>query len=287
MKKALGRVAKSMATVLLVGESGTGKSMLATLVHQASPRAAGPFVRLDCTCHGDALIDSLLFGHRRGAFTGAVDQQKGLLEAAQGGTLFIDEISELPLALQGKLLTILEEGTFRIVGATKLSVADVRLIVATNKDLNGLAASGQFRRDLLYRLGELRINIPTLREHIEDVPPLAENLLATLCAQHSVVKRLSPLAIQALASYSWPGNVRQLKKVLERAVVLGESVLISVSDLGVADGGEEQPQRLSDLEREYIVRILGLTAGNKSKAAKLLGLKRSTLYSRLAALGLH
>jgi DNA-binding NtrC family response regulator len=245
-------------------------------------------VRLDCTCHGDALIDSLLFGHRRGAFTGAVDQQKGLLEAAQGGTLFIDEISELPLALQGKLLTILEEGTFRIVGTTKLCVADVRLIVATNKDLKELAASGQFRQDLLYRLGEVKINIPALRDHLEDVPALANSLLAALCTQHSVVKRLSPLAIQALGSCPWPGNVRQLKKVLERAVVLGESVLICVSDLGlVEDGGEEQPQRLSDLEREHILRILGLTAGNKSKAAKLLGLKRSTLYSRLTALGLH
>jgi DNA-binding NtrC family response regulator len=288
MKSSLRRVASTAATVLLVGETGTGKSMLAGLIHKASSRARGPFVRLDCTCHGDALIDSLLFGHRRGAFTGAVDHQEGLITAAEGGTLFIDEISELPIGVQGRLLTLLEERTFRMVGTPTLKTADVRVIVATNKQLDEEVNAGRFRQDLLYRLGEVTVTLPPLREHLEDIPDLADVLLARLCMQHGRSRRLSGAARRALSAYPWPGNVRQLRKVIERAVVLGESTIIAPSDLGLGlDKTDGQAHNLMDVQRQHIARVLSLTGGNKSRAARLLGVKRSTLYSRLQALGLH
>jgi DNA-binding NtrC family response regulator len=289
VRSTLARVARVDATVLILGESGTGKTFLANLIHEGSARRAGPFVRFDCTCHEEGLMESLLFGHRRGAFTGAVMERKGLVELATGGTLLIDEVADLPLALQGKLLTILEEGTYRPVGGTVVEKANVRFLVATNKSLEAEVRDGRFREDLFFRLGALKIVIPSLRGRSEDIPHLAATCLAMCNARFGTAKRLAASAWAVLARQQWPGNVRELQKVIERAIVLSDGDEIHAHDLGLEQAVERQAdtvRTLDDVERDYIVHVLTTVAGNRSRAARLLGMKRTTLYSRMAALGI-
>jgi two-component system NtrC family response regulator len=285
VRELISRVAPTDSTVLLLGESGTGKEVAARAVHRLSRRAAGPFIVLHAGAVPESLFESELFGHVRGAFTGAAGPRRGLLELADRGTLFIDEIGEMPLAAQAKLLRCLESGELRPVGSERELRVDVRFIAATNRDLKQRTAGGEFREDLYYRLNVLAIQMPPLRERTEDIPPLAEHFLA----RSGRSRGISAEALRALDGYGWPGNVRELFNVLERACILAPG------DLGVEHlPGEllgDKTRRpaaldLESVEREHILKVLQLTRGNKVEAARLLKLPRRTLYRRLEQYGL-
>jgi DNA-binding NtrC family response regulator len=288
IRSALAKLAKVNATALILGESGTGKSFVAKLIHEASERRLGPFVRFDCTCHEEGLMESLLFGHRRGAFTGAIADRKGLVQLASAGTLLIDEVADLPLALQGKLLGLLEEGFYRPIGSTTEERASVRFLVATNKNLEIEVEEGRFREDLLFRVGALKVVIPPLRQRAEDIPDLVATFVKAQNARFATCKRLAASAWAVLTRQEWPGNVRQLQKVLERAIVLSEGDEIHVEDLGIEEAQKPEPaaRTLEQVERDHILEVLASVSWNRSKAAKLLGIKRTTLYSRMATLGI-
>ncbi len=289
VRKLCRRVAKSECIVVLLGESGTGKSALARLIHVSSTKAARPYVKFDCTCNDEGMVESLLFGHVRGAFTGAVGVRVGLVDVASGGTLFIDEIGDLPLAMQSKLLALLEEGTFRPVGGHAEKRVQVRFIVATNRNLEADVAEGRFREDLFYRLGTFMITLPPLREHTEDIPQLVEKFLGELNARHGQGKLLMRGVLARLQEYDWPGNVRQLSRALERAYLLSDGREISLAAFSI-HGLEKCSQvirTLDEVEGDHIRRVLEIAGGNKSRAARLLGMKRTTLYSRMQTLGLH
>lgn len=290
VRRCLDKVASSNATVLLTGESGTGKTMVARLVHDASPRRGRPFVRFDCTCHDEGMLESLLFGHRRGAFTGAIDAREGLVDRASDGTLFIDEIGELPVALQGKLLTLLEDGVYRPLGSADLKRTTVRFIIATNRDLWKEVEGKRFRADLLYRLGNIEVELPPLRKHVEDIPVLVTALLRELANEQSRQKRIEPSTITVLCAYDWPGNVRELRKAVERGCLLAGGGCVTLTDMGLGKKAlvreKMQIRTLEDIDRSYICRVLDMVDGNKSQAARSLGLKRTTLYSRMKALGI-
>ncbi len=264
----LQRVGPTESTVLLTGESGTGKELFAQALHALSPRRAGPFVALNCAAIPEPLIENELFGHEKGAFTGADRRQPGRFEAAQGGTLLLDEIGELPLAVQGKVLRVLEERTFERVGGGRTMRADVRLVAATNRDLAAMVAAGEFRADLFFRLNVFPIELPPLRERASDVPLLARHLLAEIARRHRVEPppRLEEAAAGLLAGEPWPGNVRELANVLERAVILNEGPAIRAADLRpllrpAAGSGE----------RERLKQALVEAAGDKRRAAELPG----------------
>jgi NtrC-family two-component system response regulator AlgB len=292
------QVAASEATVLLRGESGTGKSVLARAMHDRSPRATGPFVTVHCPSLSAELLESELFGHAKGAFTGAVQDTEGKVAAAGGGTLFLDEVGELPPAVQPKLLRLLQDRTYDRVGEAKTRTADVRLMAASNRDLAAEVAAGRFREDLFYRLNVIEIELPPLRRRPRDIVPLAEHLLhffARLPASPAgkPVTGFTEAARAALAQYGWPGNIRELRNAVERGVILSKGPLIDVAHLPVQLTGAAPPPRvelggsvtLDALEAEHIRRVLAATA-SLDEAAAVLGIDPSTLYRKRKRHGL-
>jgi DNA-binding NtrC family response regulator len=289
------KVAVTDSTVLLRGESGTGKDLFARAIHFASRRAAGPWVKVNCGAIAETLLESELFGHEKGAFTGAVRQKPGRFEDADGGTLFLDEIGELPMPLQVKLLQVIEEKTFNRVGGNQPITVDVRILAATNRDLEEMAREKTFREDLFFRLNVFPIELPPLRERAGDVTRLAGFFLLR---HGSAPDQITPEAAAALDAYAWPGNVRELEHTLERALILAGSDPIDVAHLSFSRPGlkadrswipQIPPEGLSleTLERELIVQALERAGGNKSQAARLLDLTRRTLYSRMERHGLR
>jgi transcriptional regulator with PAS, ATPase and Fis domain len=295
------RVAQSTSTVLVEGESGTGKELVAQSIHRFSPRATGPFVAVNCAAIPETLLESELFGHARGAFTGAVQARQGRFQLAEGGTLFLDEIGELPLAMQGKLLRVLEERTVEAVGSGKSEPVDFRLVAATNRKLEEMVAKGQFRGDLFYRLNVVPLFIPPLRERRGDVAQLAAHFLAQANASRTEKLSFAAEALAALERHAWPGNVRELKNLIERLAVLKDAGAIGVTDLpesirtprlpapeprpGLPPGGIDLRAALAELEDRLIGDALQLSGGNKSHAANMLGLKRTTLIEKLRRRG--
>jgi DNA-binding NtrC family response regulator len=273
----LERVAPTESTVLLTGESGTGKELFARALHALSPRAGGPFVAVNCAAIPETLMENELFGHERGAFTGADRRQAGRFELAHAGTLLLDEIGELPLAVQGKVLRVLEEKTFERVGGGATLRADVRLVAATNRELEAMVGSGEFRGDLYFRLDVFPIELPPLRERASDVPLLARHLLAEIAARHRVEPPyLDTAAEELLAAESWPGNVRQLANVLERSVILAEGKRLTAADLSPLLAPTSGPG-----ERERIHQALTDSGGDKQRAAERLGVSYRTLQRKI------
>ncbi len=291
------RIARSSATVLILGETGVGKDVLASLIHDRSGRP-GPFVRLNCACLAPSLADSELFGHSRGAFTGAVSAKVGLIESANGGTLFLDEIGELPDSIQAKLLRVLESRELTPVGAVRPRTVDVRFIAATNQALETQVLQGRFRRDLFHRLNMVVLRVPPLRERPEDILPLAEHFLGTERNSecHGTLS-LGSCARVALVAYPWPGNVRELRNVLARAALLASTPVLAARDLDLpdaitspstGDADRHPPPDTSGVqeERDRIRKALLDCAGNQTRAAELLGIPRRTLLRRLSRYGL-
>ena len=293
------RVAPTPATVLLHGESGTGKELAASLLHNLSDRATGPFVAINCAAIPEQLLESELFGHDKGAFTGAVAQHDGVFTRADGGTLFLDEIGEMSLATQARMLRVLETRSFTRVGGTKETHVDVRLVAATHRDLQAMVAEGSFRQDLLYRLSVIQTRLPPLRERPDDIDPLVLHFAESLGDEIGRrIDGVAPDAMAVLQRYRWPGNVRELRNVVERALVLGDGVTMELDDLPpellhAAPVGPATPptvtagtiKTLAELEREAIAAALEATGGNKARAAALLGIDRTTLYRKLKELG--
>jgi DNA-binding NtrC family response regulator len=294
--KTIARVAESRSTVLVTGESGTGKELIARAIHFNSPRAARPFVAVDCSSLAETLLESELFGHVRGAFTGAVAAKKGLFEEADRGTCFLDEIGDISLAMQAKLLRVLQEHEIKRVGGTETIKIDVRIVAATNQNLEALVTEKKFREDLFYRLNVVSIHLPSLRERPEDVPLLADHFLRKYASQNNKpVSRISPEAMDLMVRHRWPGNVRELENVLERAATLSGTNLILPEDLPrrlqmepaqVSLSSIPSRMPLSELEKLYIQKVLEETGGNKKKAADILGIDRRTLYRMATRLGL-
>jgi two-component system response regulator HydG len=285
------QVAESDANILIMGESGTGKELIASALHRNSPRRNQPFVSLNCAALSDTLLESQLFGHVRGAFTGAVMNQKGLLEEADGGTLFLDEIGDVSPAVQAKLLRVTQEKDFIVLGSTRSRKVDVRFVAATNKDLMHEVREGRFREDLYYRLNVISINLPPLRERREDIEPLARHFLKLSTRRMKKdVQGIDTDALQALLQYDWPGNVRELENVMERAVILARSGMITVGllPLGARRDGVSATRvsaplvPLDEIERQHITSILKETGFNKSRAVEILGISRKTLDRKLA-----
>jgi len=324
LRETIARLGETTSTVLITGESGVGKELVAVAIHEASSLRDGPLVCLNCAALSPTLLESELFGHEKGAFTGATEQKKGKFELADGGSLMLDEIGELDLALQAKLLRVLEGHPFERLGGQQSLRVDVRLIAATNRDLAVEVSAGRFRSDLYYRLNVIEIAVPSLRQRGDDIRLLADHYAAHFGEKTGrVVTGLTPEAYRALAAHRWPGNVRELKNVIERAVVLGQDSVIDLDDLtlpgirlpdhpvgaGTADsggrdtgsldtggsgrierageGGAGGPEKsLSDVEREHVIAVLRSTAGNKSRAAEILGIERSTLDRKLKRHGI-
>ena len=283
------RVAPTEATVFLQGESGTGKEVIARLIHQSSPRRHGPFVAINCAALPEQLLESELFGYERGAFTGAQQSKAGQIELAARGVLFLDEVSEMSLTAQVKFLRFLQEREYQRLGGTRLQKADVRIIAATNRDLDAAVARGAFREDLLYRLQVFDIQLPPLRQRRSDMPLLAEQFLADFgrTLQHGR-RRLTEEALDALLAHDWPGNVRELHNVLERAVILADDdVECRHLSLRARTRTPAPSTDLGTVERRMIEHIMRQTGWNKSKAARHLGLTRTQLYGRLRRYGLE
>jgi two-component system, NtrC family, response regulator AtoC len=283
--KTAARVAASTATVLILGESGTGKELVARAIHAASARASGPFVPVDCGAIAEGVLESELFGHARGAFTGAQAARRGLFEEASGGTLFLDEIGDVGPGLQARLLRALQEGEIRPVGANEAVAVDVRVVAATNKDLTHAVKEGRFREDLYYRLNVVPIRIPPLRDRREDVPLLAEHFVAKHGRPEAAI---TPAARDLLVAHGWPGNVRELENVVARALALNPSGMIVPEDLPDAirragapavplPGTADRPT-LAEVEQRYAAQVLAEQGGNKTRAAEVLGIDRKTLY---------
>jgi PAS domain S-box-containing protein len=276
------------ATVLLLGETGVGKSWLARRIHQRSARGKKPFFDINCAGLAPQLLESELFGYERGAFTGATGTKRGLVEAADGGTLLLDEVGELPTNVQAQLLTFLDERRFRRVGGTRVMQADVRILAATNVDLGDRVQSGRFRKDLFYRLSVVPIRMPPLRERLEEIPGLARSILADLGrrASRRVRTNLAPGVTSALQRYDWPGNLRELRNALERALILSRGDTIALGhlppEIRTTTAAGERPLRLADVERAHILRVLESCGGNRTRTAELLGISRSTLKRNLA-----
>jgi DNA-binding NtrC family response regulator len=283
------KVAPTEATILVRGASGTGKELVARALHFNSARRDRPLVTINCAALQETLLESELFGHEKGAFTGATQAKPGLVEVAEGGTLFIDEIAEMSVGLQAKVLRVLENGHYRRVGSTQESHADVRVVAATNKRLLEEIAAGRFREDLYYRLNVVTIELVPLRERRQDIPELVEHFLAT--RQIGAVRyRIHPDALAALVQYDWPGNVRELANVLERAQILAEDYVITPDDLPdnllemplPASGTSGNPCHLREVERRHVLEVLQQEKGNKVHAARALGISRRALYRLIA-----
>lgn len=280
------RAAPTPMTVLVQGETGTGKELVASALHYGSQRRNAPFIALNCAALPENLVESELFGHEKGAFTGAIARKKGRFELADGGTVFLDEVGELTLSCQAKLLRLLEERCFERVGGTSSIEVEVRIIAATNRNLQEAVEAKEFREDLFYRLNVLNVLIPPLRQRTDDILPLVDFFIANNPAGGRP-KKMTKKAEKKLLSYSWPGNVRQLRNVIESALVLGEGKEIRPDDLvlpenaGLSHAADWEPMSLQALERQHVLRVLEYTEGNKKKAAELLGIERCTLYSKL------
>lgn len=301
--KLIGKVAPSNAAVLLTGESGTGKELVAQAIHRHSLRGAGPLVSVNCAAIPEGLLESELFGHERGAFTGAVISKPGRLEQAEGGTLFLDEIGEVPLSLQGKLLRVLQERTFDRLGGQTPRRVDFRLVAATNQNLRQLVADGRFREDLYYRLHVVAIEVSPLRARRSDIPTLAEHFLERYRPKGTGKPvGFSKEALHALLLHDYPGNVRELEHLIQQAVVIAQGPLVTLEDLpglnpGVDGGGADPRLRellelpleeaTRSLERMLITRALTQSHGNKAEAARLLGIHRTALYTKLKQLGME
>jgi len=291
-------VADSVLPVLLLGETGVGKGRLAEAIHARSGRAAAPLVRLNCAAVPEPLLESELFGHERGAFTGAVRTKPGILEAADGGTVFLDEVGEVPRSTQAKLLHALEHGEVTRVGSVTVRPVDVRFVAATNRDLESLVAEGQFRRDLYYRLAGVPVRIPALRERRDEIPAMARAFLAEACAQpRRPVPQLSPEALAALLAHPWTGNIRELRNVVMRSalvcggpVVRPEHLMLDAAQPAAlrADAGSDRPlpDDVRDFERDRVSEALERFGGHQGKAAEYLGISRRTLTNKLTRLAL-
>jgi len=273
------QVAPSAISVLIEGESGTGKELLAHLIHQKSPRQEGSFVAVNCTALAENLLESELFGHVRGAFTGAVKDRQGRFEVADGGTVFLDEIGEIPPAVQVKLLRFLQSKEFERVGETTTRKVDVRVLAATNRDLEVAVGKGTFREDLFYRLNAVRLKIPPLRERVEDIPLLAQHFLKKFAS----VSEITPEATRALQGYGWKGNVRELENVIERAVILARGGAIELYHLPEEFQVVADPSRhllsLEQMEQQHIIRVLRI-ARDLDEAAQILGIDPATLWRK-------
>jgi two-component system, NtrC family, response regulator PilR len=301
LRDMIGRVSRSQAPVHIFGESGTGKELVARLIHESGPRRDAPFVPVNCGAIPTELMESELFGHKRGSFTGAVTDKKGLIQSAEGGTLFLDEVADLPLHMQVKLLRVIQEKAVRPVGEQKEAPVDVRILSATHRNLGELVAEGKFREDLFYRVNVIELRVPALRERPEDVPELAETMLRRLARRMKIEQpRLGADALQALKAYHFPGNVRELENILERAITLSTSGEVRAADIqlrpspttasesgGAASGGGALGDHLEDIERDAIVKALEQTRYNKTAAAKLLGMSFRALRYRIKKLGLE
>ncbi len=292
--------ASVMAPVLITGRSGTGKELAARAIHYAGPRAAGPFVPVNCSAVPETLFESEMFGHRKGAFTGADRDRPGLIEQASGGTLFLDEVGEIPLPQQPKLLRVLEEREVRPLGASAPVAVDLRVICATNRSLEAMVRQGEFREDLFFRINVLPIAMPELAARPEDVAPLADHLLIELAQENGIPCRgFTPDALEILAHQRWPGNVRELRNVIERALLKVRGARINVEDLSpesrdrlskaAAPGApprSEWSRTLAEIEKEHILRVLDACGWNRSAAAHVLGIDRRTLFSKIQRYGL-
>jgi two-component system response regulator HydG len=297
----MARVSQNLYPVLIQGESGTGKEMVARSIHESGPRSRGPFLPVDCGALVPTLIESELFGHVRGAFTGASQTKQGLLEVAQGGTVFLDEIGELPLDLQAKLLRALQEKEIRPVGGTRCIHIDVRIIAATNRDLEHGVEQGTFRKDLYFRLNVVRLRVPPLRERKTDIPLLIDHFLERFTVPGGPRPAFSERALRQLLAHDWPGNIRELENCVERAVALGSGPVLDSADLasnvqnprplplpvpwaGSADPAFTGPENivpLAELERRAIFQAIADAGGDKILAARLLGIGKTTLYRKL------
>ena len=291
------QVSPSRATVLVEGESGTGKELVAHSVHRLSPRANGPFIPVHCAALTESLLESELFGHEKGAFTGAIERRQGRFEQADGGTLFLDEVGEIDPSVQVKLLRVLEERRFERVGGSESIDVDVRLIAATNRDLKTMVDAGDFREDLYYRLYVVAIQMPPLRDRRTDIPLLINHYLATFNEENEKqFEGLTPDALDLLSSYEWPGNVRELRNLIERMVVMARGPRLTVRDIpiqiregtgqivAVRKGGEHS---LQEAERTMIQKALKTSNGNRTRAAELLGISRRTLHRKINEYGLR
>jgi two-component system nitrogen regulation response regulator NtrX len=286
--------ARSDARVLLTGESGTGKELLAAHIHEESPFAPGPFVKVNCAAIPTELIESELFGHEKGAFTGATSARRGKFELADGGTLFLDEVGDLHASSQAKLLRVLQEGEFHRVGGEQSIRVSVRVIAATNRDLSEMVAQQKFREDLYYRLCVVPVRVPSLRERREDVRPLAEYFLAEFCTRNNFKpKRFADAVFEALEDYGWPGNIRELRNTVERMAILTRGDLLEADSVPVeiriarSSGAKGNLREAKEsAEREHILRALEESKWNVSSAARVLGMERTNLHKRIRALGL-
>jgi len=297
----ISKVAPSNSSVMILGESGTGKELVARAIHKSSPRSGKPFVAVNCGAIPETLIESELFGHKKGAFTGAVADRPGLFEQAAGGTLFLDEIGDLPLAMQTKLLRVLQEREFRRVGDAVVRKSDVRILTATNRDLDGQVKDGGFREDLFYRINVVQITLPPLRERIEDIPLLVESFFRKFSSIVPKGEIVTPAALKALMNYNFPGNIRELENIVERSLVL-DSALISEANLpkqvlsslsaspgaevAIPEGGMALEPLLEGIEKQYLQMALERSGGTKKKAAELLGMSFRSFRYRLAKFGL-
>ena len=301
LRQMIAKVARSQAPVHISGDSGTGKELVARMIHESGPRADGPFVPVNCGAIPTELMESELFGHKKGSFTGAVADKEGLIRSAEGGTLFLDEVADLPLHMQVKLLRVIQEKAVRPVGETREVPVDVRILSATHRRLDELVKAGKFREDLYYRINVIELHVPTLRERLDDVPPLVDMLLGRI-ARHIGVPQpeISDAAMDKLLGYSYPGNVRELENVLERAVTLCSGDRVEPEDIQLKQGvGLDLPQatdemaadglegQLEHIEREAIVKALEQTRYNKTRAAELLGMTFRQLRYRVKKLGIE
>ncbi len=300
LREMIAKVARSQAPVHISGDSGTGKELVARLIHESGPRADGPFVPVNCGAIPSELMESELFGHKKGSFTGAVSDKEGLMRSAEGGTLFLDEVADLPLHMQVKLLRVIQEKAVRPVGETREVAVDVRILSATHRKLDELVKAGRFREDLYYRINVIELHVPALRERLDDVPQLVDMLLDRVAKQIGVPRpEISDEAMDRLLSYAYPGNVRELENILERAVTLCSDSRIAPGDIQLKQGaGFELPAaaeetagdglegQLEHIEREAIVKALEQTRYNKTKAAALLGMTFRQLRYRTKKLGI-
>lgn len=293
--KQIAHAASADAPVLIIGESGTGKELVARAIHQHGNRAGRPFIPINCGALTETLLESELFGHMKGSFTGAVADTKGVFQTAHTGTVFLDEVGEMSPALQVKLLRVLQEGEVRPVGSSRAVKTDVRILAATNVDVERAVVEGKFRQDLFYRLGVVIIHLPPLRERSEDIPLLIERFLKAACAKKGKQVDLTPAAIESLSSYQWPGNVRELENVIERLVVFSRGRRVDVSDLPptVTPRAPAVEKRmfgdmptLEEIERRYLLYVLEQVGHNRTRAAEVMGIDRRTLYRMAERFGI-